>query len=168
MVKNISSKDTKTRSEIEESEEDEINELSESSDSDIVVPQEEKDDTLLIPQDEYLASGCHIGTKLKTIHSEQWIYRITSYGLYVIDLMQTDTRIRIAAKFLASFEPNLVNKATILLVFGSIRMKPKSRGGKTIKEYSVNIRMTDIQKGIEVLRTRSKVNKFSDQSSTAW
>lgn len=55
-----------------------------------------------------------------------------------------------------------------LLVFGAVRMKPKSRGGKTIKEYSVNIRLTDIQKGIEVLRTRAKVNKFSDQSSTGW
>ncbi len=55
-----------------------------------------------------------------------------------------------------------------LLVFGAIRMKPKSRGGKTIKEYSVNIRMTDIQKGIEVLRTRAKVNKFSDQSASGW
>ena len=72
------------------------------------MPQDEKNESLLIPQDEYLASGCHIGTKLKTIHSEQWIYRITSYGLYVIDLMQTDARIRIAAKFLASFEPERI------------------------------------------------------------
>lgn len=55
-----------------------------------------------------------------------------------------------------------------LLIFGAVRMKPKSRGGKTIKEYSVNIRMTDISKGIEVLRTRVKVNKYSDQSSTGW
>jgi hypothetical protein len=55
-----------------------------------------------------------------------------------------------------------------LLVFGSIRMQPKSRGGKTIKEYSVNIRMTNIQRGIEVLRTRAKVNKFSDKSSSGW
>lgn len=55
-----------------------------------------------------------------------------------------------------------------LLVFGAIRMQPKSRGGKTIKEYSVNIRMTDLSKGIEVLRTRVKVNKFSDQASSGW
>ena len=55
-----------------------------------------------------------------------------------------------------------------LLVFGAIRMKPKSRGGKTIKEYSVNIRMTNIQQGVEVLRTRAKVNKFSDQSASGW
>lgn len=55
-----------------------------------------------------------------------------------------------------------------LLIFGAVRMKAKSRGGKTIKEYSVNIRMTDIENGIEVLRTRVKVNKFSDKASTGW
>ncbi len=55
-----------------------------------------------------------------------------------------------------------------LLVFGAIRMQPKSRGGKTIKEYSVNIRMTDIERGIEVLRTRAKVQKYSEQSSSGW
>lgn len=55
-----------------------------------------------------------------------------------------------------------------LLIFGAIRMKPKSRGGKTIKEYSVNIRMTNLEEGVEVLRTRAKVNKFSDQASSGW
>ncbi len=55
-----------------------------------------------------------------------------------------------------------------LLIFGAVRMQPQSRDGKTIKEYSVNIRMTDLEKGIEVLRTRTKVNKYSEQSSTGW
>ena len=55
-----------------------------------------------------------------------------------------------------------------LLIFGAVRMKPKSRDGKTIKDYSINIRMTDLERGIEVLRTRVKVHKFSDQSSTGW
>lgn len=55
-----------------------------------------------------------------------------------------------------------------LLIFGAIRMKPKSRGGKTIKEYSVNLRMTDIESAVEVLRTRVKINKFSDKKSMGW
>lgn len=55
-----------------------------------------------------------------------------------------------------------------LLIFGAVRMKPETRSGKTIKEYSVNIRMTDIERGVEVLRTRSKVNKYSDKSSFGW
>lgn len=55
-----------------------------------------------------------------------------------------------------------------LLIFGAVRMKPKSRGGKTIKEYSVNLRMTDIESGVEVLRTRVKINKYSDKKSMGW
>lgn len=55
-----------------------------------------------------------------------------------------------------------------LMAFGAIRMQPRSRDGKTIKEYSVNIRLTDVERGIEVLRTRVKMNKFSDQSSWGW
>lgn len=55
-----------------------------------------------------------------------------------------------------------------LLIFGAVRMKPASRKGKTIKDYSVNIRMTDLERGIEVLRTRVKIHKYSDQKSTGW
>ena len=47
-------------------------------------------------------------------------------------------------------------------------MKPHRRGGKTIKQYSVNIRMTDLERGVEVLRTRTKVNKYSEQKSRGW
>lgn len=55
-----------------------------------------------------------------------------------------------------------------LLIFGSVRMQPKSRDGKTIKQYSVNMRMTNLESSEEVLRTRVKVQKFSEQSSTGW
>lgn len=50
-----------------------------------------------------------------------------------------------------------------LMIFGNVYMKPETRKGKTIKEYSVNIRMTDIERGVEVLRTRTKVYKYSKQ-----
>lgn len=55
-----------------------------------------------------------------------------------------------------------------LMIFGSVYMKPEKRSGKTIKEYSVNIRMTSIQQGVEVLRTRTKVYKYSDKKAYAW
>ena len=55
-----------------------------------------------------------------------------------------------------------------LLIFGAIRMKPHRRKGKTIKQYSVNVRMTDLERGIEVLRTRTNVDKYSEQSSSGW
>jgi len=55
-----------------------------------------------------------------------------------------------------------------LMIFGNVYMKPATRKGKTIKQYSVNIRMTNIETGLEVLRTRSKLSKFSEQSSSGW
>ncbi len=55
-----------------------------------------------------------------------------------------------------------------LIIFGAVRMKPETRDGRTIKEYSVNMRMTDIETGVEVLRTRNKINKYSERSSFGW
>jgi len=49
---------------------DEDSDLDDASLEASVVLQEEKEENLLIPRDDYLASGCHIGTKLKTKHSE--------------------------------------------------------------------------------------------------
>ncbi len=55
-----------------------------------------------------------------------------------------------------------------LMIFGSVYMKPEKRDGKTLKEYSVNIRLTDIEKGIEVMRTRTRIYKYSDKKSYGW
>ncbi|MGB0455202.1 MAG: hypothetical protein ACPGJV_15955 [Bacteriovoracaceae bacterium] len=55
-----------------------------------------------------------------------------------------------------------------LIVFGNVYMKPQTRKGKTIKQYSINIRLTDIERGVEVARTRAKVSKYSQQSSSGW
>ncbi len=51
----------------------------------------------------YLSCGIHIGTKLLTGDARRFIYRQTNYGLYVIDLTQTDQRLQIAAKFLSKY-----------------------------------------------------------------
>lgn len=69
---------------------------------------EEKEETLLIPRDQYLAAGIHIGTQIKTQDMVPFIYRITRAGLYVIDIRQTDIRMRTAAKFIARFDPKKV------------------------------------------------------------
>lgn len=55
-----------------------------------------------------------------------------------------------------------------LLIFGSVRMQPHTRDGKTLKEYSVNIRMTNLETSVEVLRARSKTSKYSTQSGSGW
>lgn len=48
-----------------------------------------------------------------------------------------------------------------LMIFGDINMKPETRDGKTIKTYTVNLRLTDITTSEEVCRVREKINKFS-------
>ena len=55
-----------------------------------------------------------------------------------------------------------------VMIFGNVYMKPEKRDGKTIKEYSVNIRMTDIEKATELLRTRTKVFKYSEKNASSW
>lgn len=55
-----------------------------------------------------------------------------------------------------------------LLIFGAVRMNPKTFKGKTIKEYTVNMRFTDITSGEEVARMRSTVSKYSKRSGFGW
>lgn len=54
------------------------------------------------------------------------------------------------------------------IIFGNINMRPEARDGKTLKQYSINVRMTDIESALEVLRTRTKVHKFSEKRSFGW
>lgn len=55
-----------------------------------------------------------------------------------------------------------------LLIFGSVRMQPESREGKTIKQYSINLRMTNLETSEEVLRVGHKMQKYSEQSKSTW
>src|SRR5512135_2450729 len=74
-------------------------------------PQEE----LLLPRDTLLSAGIHIGTRIKTLDMEPFIYRVRPDGLFVLDVKRTDDRIRVAAKFLARFEPAKVAVAAARL-----------------------------------------------------
>ena len=60
---------------------------------------------LLLPRDTLLSAGIHIGARMKTRDMEPFIYRVRPDGLFVLDVQKTDERIRVAAKFLARFEP---------------------------------------------------------------
>src|SRR3990170_7122310 len=64
--------------------------------------------SLLLPIDVLLSAGIHIGTRIKTSDMEPFIYRIRPDGLYVLDVKKTDERIKIAAKFIAQFNPSEV------------------------------------------------------------
>lgn len=64
-----------------------------------------EDQKFLVPTDEYLKSGIHIGTKYKTRYMEKFIYKTRPDGLSVLNLQRIDERIAIAAKFLATYNP---------------------------------------------------------------
>lgn len=74
-------------------------------------PQEE----LLLPRDTMLSAGIHIGTRIKTLDMEPFIYRVRPDGLFVLDVKKTDDRIRVAARFLARFDPPKVAVAAARL-----------------------------------------------------
>jgi small subunit ribosomal protein S2 len=66
------------------------------------------EEELLLPQDTLLSAGIHIGTRMRTKDMEPFIYRVRADGLFVLDVKKTDERIRVAAKFLARFEPSKI------------------------------------------------------------
>lgn len=66
------------------------------------------DSSLLIPEDVYLTSGVHIGTQQKSADMKDFIFKVRSDGLYVLDVKKTDERIRVAASFLARFDPTKI------------------------------------------------------------
>ncbi len=109
--------------EFEEDFEDELDlehelELLDTEDLDTEVGDLEK----LVDKDEekkqmYLSCGIHIGTKLLSGDARRFIYRQTNYGLYVIDLTQTDERLMIAAKFLSKY----VEEGSDKVIVSSVR-----------------------------------------------
>ncbi len=63
---------------------------------------------LLIPREDYLASGIHIGMKQKTADMKEFIYKIRTDGLAVLNLGKLDERLKVAAKFIARCDQVLV------------------------------------------------------------
>ena len=64
-----------------------------------------KSEDLMLPLEELLAAGLHIGTRIKTGDMEPYIYRVRPDGLFILNIGKTDQKIRVAARFIARFEP---------------------------------------------------------------
>lgn len=64
------------------------------------------EENMLVPQDTYLKAGIHIGTKFRTKYMDEYIYKIRPDGLAVLNLQKIDEQLRVAAKFLAQYEPD--------------------------------------------------------------
>lgn len=91
-------------------------------------PQIDTGTSLLIPEDVYLTSGVHIGTQQKSADMKKFIFKVRSDGLYVLDVKKTDERIRVAAKFLARFDPQRI----LIVSARQYGQKPAKVFGKTI------------------------------------
>ena len=63
---------------------------------------------LLLPLESLLSAGIHIGTRIKTKDMQQFVFRVRPDGLFVLDVKETDERIRKAAKFIARLDPSKV------------------------------------------------------------
>ena len=72
-------------------------------------------EALLLPRDTLLSAGIHIGTRMKTLDMEPFIYRVRPDGLFVLDVKKTDDRLRVTAKFLSRYEPAKVAVAATRL-----------------------------------------------------
>jgi len=91
-------------------------------------PQADSGTQLLIPEDVYLTSGVHIGTQQKSADMKEFIFKVRTDGLYVLDVKKTDERIRIAAKFMSR-----VDSSRILIVSArQYGQKPAKMFGKAI------------------------------------
>jgi small subunit ribosomal protein S2 len=83
---------------------------------------------LLIEEDVYLTSGVHIGTQQKSADMKDFIFKVRSDGLYVLDIKKTDERLRVAAKMLGRFTPE-----EILVV------SARQYGQRPVREFSNRI-----------------------------
>ncbi len=63
---------------------------------------------LLVPEEMYLTSGVHIGTQQKSASMRRFVFKVRFDGLHVLDVRETDRRIRAAARFIAGFPPEKV------------------------------------------------------------
>ena len=64
------------------------------------------EEQLLANQNDYLEAGIHIATKTKSPGMKKFIYKSREDGLYLLDLKTIDSRIKVAARMIASYSKN--------------------------------------------------------------
>ncbi len=83
---------------------------------------------LLVDEETYLTAGVHIGTQVKNKDMMKFVYKVRNDGLYILDVKQTDERIRLAAKFFARYEP----KDILVVAQRQYAQKPASKFAEII------------------------------------
>ena len=71
---------------------------------------------LLVPQEVYRKAGAIFGTQICTRYMKQFTYKVLpTEGVYLLDVYKIDERIRIASRFLSSFEPEKMAVVSVRL-----------------------------------------------------
>ncbi len=60
---------------------------------------------LLVPLEKYLETGIHIGSRFKSGDMRRFIYKIRKDRIAVLNIKETDDRIRMAAKMISRYDP---------------------------------------------------------------
>lgn len=63
--------------------------------------------------DLYRKMGVVVGTQICTKYMKRFTYKILPEGFYLLDVAKIDERLRIAAKFLSSFEPSKIAAVSV-------------------------------------------------------
>ena len=109
--------------------------------------EEKKENDIMVSEETYMTSGAHIGTRQKTADIKDFIYKVRNDGLYIIDVKQSDERIKTAAKFISKYNP-----ANILVV--------------SVRQYGQKpIKMLADHTGIQVLDGRFRPGTLTNPSS---
>ena len=90
-------------------------------------------DDLLVKEDVFLTAGVHIGTKVKSKDMLPFIYKVRNDGLYILDVRQTNDRIKDIAKFLSKYDPSEI----LVAAQRQYGQKPASKFAETIGANSV-------------------------------
>ncbi len=69
------------------------------------VEEQQAQEELLVPLNTYLAAGVHIGMRFRVKYMTKFIYKIRPNRICVFDVQKIDERLRVAAKFLANYDP---------------------------------------------------------------
>ncbi len=67
-----------------------------------------EEEKMLVSEEMYISCGTEIGTQQKTAHMGPFIAKVRNDGLYIIDLTESDRRIKAAGKLLAKYDPKKV------------------------------------------------------------
>ncbi len=107
--------------------------------------------------------------------NDEFLYEVSASGEFIlVDAKARDKILKeITYQNDGMVDPNQAKQigkqlGADFMIFGNVYMKPEKRDGKTLKEYSVNLRMTNVETAGEVFRLRTRVNKFSDKKSYGW